>query len=76
MCFVCQLIQRRKADIVANTLVQYNGLVISVLGGVSNAVFNSCRNVIDLRSVCQYYLTFTVIGSTEDCFSNLMHTGF
>ena len=38
-------------------------------------MLDRARNIVDLRSVCQLYRTGSVIGSAEDCFADLMHTG-
>ena len=38
-------------------------------------MLDRARDIVDLRSVCQLYRTGSVIGSAEDCFADLMHTG-
>ena len=74
MGLASQTVQGRQADIVTDTLVQYNRLVITILGCVSDAVLDRSRDIVDLGTVCELYRTGAVIRCTKDCFTDLMHT--
>ena len=76
MCLVRQFIQGRQADIVADALVHDHGLVVTILGRVSNAVLDCCRNIVDLCSVRQRHRALSVVGCAENRFSDLVHSGF